>query len=783
VPGGSNSGLFSISEEFSTSLQLLGPSSATPFGVVAPAAMDVNYEISISVYDGQGHGLIGYNFNVSLLLPGLELQNGGPSGGSSEQSGAPSANAPGQSGGSAGGGSGQNPVPLSASAGPAESGNQGSPISFDGSVTGGSGADSYSWNFGDDTAAVTGTLTPTHTYAAAGVYTVTLTATDSAGDASTSTTTATVNDLTINTGDPYSGTAGSPISFTASASDPADTSGGFTYTWNFGDGTPTASGASVSHTYLNPGDYTATVTVTEPDGITSSANAAVSVTAAGAPNEPYLYSSDLQYLGAFRVPDYSDSTDQLSYGGTALAYDPANNGLFIVGQNQAIAEISIPSTIVNSSNIGDLTQSTILQPFTNVLGQLSSPLSGASDGQDIGGLLVQNGQLIGTDYAYYSGAYSQTNSIFTVSSLNLSTATVQGLYPVDGRLSAGYLSAVPSEWQGVLGYPDLVGLSDVPIIDTVSSGPAAIGFNPSTLSLTTTAPSTTFLDYPVSNPLGPFGGDVDPLQNGPTQIGGMVFVPGTSTVLFFGATPTNYGGYGPPGQEGPWSLDGQYTQQVWAYNANDLLAVKQGTLQPWQVQPYDVWNFQFPIASNYAGNGTAENVIGGVAFDPSTDRLYVSLLGADNQDGPSLPLIYVFQVNVPSGPPSAAAPQIGTLAATPTNLGSVTLTADGGDAATGALPAGTSVTLTAGNVYAITPGASITQVAFYLSPNGGTTFDPSSDQLLGDGTPSTIANAQNNYTLTMSTAGLTAGTYTLFVQATDSNGQVSNVVETTLTIL
>src|SRR5262249_30144274 len=162
----------------------------------------------------------------------------------------------------------------------------------------------------------------------------------------------------------------------------------------------------------------------------------------------------------------------------------------------------------------------------------------------------------------------------------------------------------------------------VPIISTVSSGPAALGFDPSSLSYSTTAPTTTFLNYPANNPLGPFGGDVNPLQNGATQVGGMVFVPGTSTVLYFGATPTNYGGYGPPGQEGPWSLNGQYAQQVWAYNANDLLAVKQGKLQPWQVQPYDVWNFQFPIASNWYGNGTHENMIGGVAFDPSTNRLY-----------------------------------------------------------------------------------------------------------------------------------------------------------------
>lgn len=45
--------------------------------------------------------------------------------------------------------------------------------------------------------------------------------------------------------------------------------GGYTYTWNFGDPTPTASGASVSHTYALPGAYTVTCTLTIPGGVGS----------------------------------------------------------------------------------------------------------------------------------------------------------------------------------------------------------------------------------------------------------------------------------------------------------------------------------------------------------------------------------------------------------------------------------------------------------------------------------------------------------------------------------
>src|SRR5262249_53781555 len=156
-----------------------------------------------------------------------------------------------------------------------------------------------------------------------------------------------------------------------------------------------------------------------------------------------------------------------------------------------------------------------------------------------------------------------------------------------------------------------------------------------------------YVYYPVSNPLGPYMGPANPLQNGTTSINGVAFVPGTSSVLFFGTTATNYAGYGTPEAygdvvhdgKGPHSLNGQYAFQVWAYDANHFAAAKQGKVKPWQVVPYDVWNFTVPIPGNYQ--------IGGVAFDSTTGRLYVSVKNADHEAfRSSLPLIEVFQVNL-----------------------------------------------------------------------------------------------------------------------------------------
>src|SRR5205085_1731802 len=78
-----------------------------------------------------------------------------------------------------------------------------------------------------------------------------------------------------------------------------------------------------------------------------------------------------------------------------------------------------------------------LQPPVQVLNRLpSDPLNAIANGQDIGGLMVVNGQLVGTDYAYYDAAGQAQVSHFVLSSLDLSTARVGGLYQV-GNLGGG----------------------------------------------------------------------------------------------------------------------------------------------------------------------------------------------------------------------------------------------------------------------------------------------------------------------------------------------------------
>ena len=144
--------------------------------------------------------------------------------------------------------------------------------------SGGTAPLSYSWNFGDGTTA-SGSLTPSHTYANPGSYTASVTVTDANKLTSTSSVVVTVDDVapTVSFTDPRAA-AGSPVSFTASATDvsPAVQAAGFTYAWTFGDGS-TGTGATPTHTYATSGTYTVTVTAKDEYGKTGTGSGTITI--------------------------------------------------------------------------------------------------------------------------------------------------------------------------------------------------------------------------------------------------------------------------------------------------------------------------------------------------------------------------------------------------------------------------------------------------------------------------------------------------------------------------
>ena len=373
---------------------------------------------------------------------------------------------------------------------------------------------------------------------------------------------------------------------------------------------------------------------------------------------PLVQLSNLVYQGAFRIPQGPTDQTSFRYGGTALGYNPANNSLFMVGHDwyQRGAEISIPP-IINSTNINSLNTATLLQQFADATeGKLSQINPSDPNPKKVGGQLVYGGKLYLTGYSYYDGSGSQTFSHF-VSGTNLSVSNdAQGPYQIGNwaGIVSGYMTNIPPEWQPLFGGPALTGNCCLSIISRTSLGPAASVFNPSDVGVKNPVPATPVVYYDINHPtLGACDTSYAQYFNCSTQIRGLVFPGGTRSVLFWGSQGTGAWCYGTGGSSGGDCYDPAnsykgghaypYVYQVWAYDANDLLAVKKGQKNPWDIRPYAVWNYNLPFE-----NPSDLHDVGGAAYDPATQKIYVSQMCEDGCN----PIIHVFKVSVGTPPPS-----------------------------------------------------------------------------------------------------------------------------------
>lgn len=354
---------------------------------------------------------------------------------------------------------------------------------------------------------------------------------------------------------------------------------------------------------------------------------------------------DIQWVGAFRLPQGTFGPSRFGYGGRGPGYykDTSNREtLYMEGHawyKGNVAQVQIP-TPSSSRSFDVLPRATLLQSFHDVT---DGNLGGAS-GDGIGSLLPYNGKLIVGSYEFYDGAGDQETTIGQ-SSLDLApTNDFKGFFAPSGinpgRLG-GYMSLIPTEWRSLLGGPALNGNCCLSIISRTNSGPGVSVFDPANVGTLNPVPFREVLGYPLSNPVK-FGNEQggcsvqNNVFNCTTKVVGVALPTGTRSVLFFGrhgTGPVCYKDSGPASCQGTGGYNAPpYRPQVWAYDANDLVAVKNGQKQPFEVQPYAVWSYDFQF------NGASVDLVGGT-YDPDTKRMF--LIEDNGED----PIVHVLKVN------------------------------------------------------------------------------------------------------------------------------------------
>lgn len=359
--------------------------------------------------------------------------------------------------------------------------------------------------------------------------------------------------------------------------------------------------------------------------------------------DPLLSPDDLTYLGAFRVPqgdtqgcDWGTGAHCFTYGGL-FGYNPNRHSLFFAGHSWmgGVGEVTIPPTLTL-----DVT-ATVIQDIADLAdGVAVDP--GETNGQGPAAALVYQDRLIVAGSTYYDADGTQENTHGVASFDFTIPDDFQGWYPFAPTVTAnprslgGYMTTIPPAWRTLFGGPALTGNCCLPIISNSSAGPAVSVFDPATVGVINPIPGETLLFYPLSEPLAPVESQ-NTLFNLATQMGGVAFPAGTRSILFFGRQGTGPYCYG-VGEACNDPVDGSqgthaypYRHQVWAYDANDLLRVKNRQAQPWEVQPYAVW----PLTEmNSDGSAT----ITGAVFDPTGNRVYIT------EDFGDEPIVHVYEI-------------------------------------------------------------------------------------------------------------------------------------------
>ncbi len=401
-----------------------------------------------------------------------------------------------------------------------------------------------------------------------------------------------------------------------------------------------------------------------------------------------LHSDDLQYLGAFRLPDEGEYG--WNYAGFAATFYPGGDptgpidgypgSIFALGHDhlQEVSEITIPVPIISpSQNVNDLNTSQTLQGFHDITGGMFGDLEQPTAG--LAYLSAQGAQT--TEKLHFCWGQMQNSQDFEPShgwcEMDLSNPQPAGPWYFDGYTNyttCDYMFEIPEAWASQNTPGQLLVTGRFRIGQWGGLGPTLFAYGPwndgnppdpnSTLETL-----TPLLLYGIQMPGAPEIATDDSMKMNHFKTaddwsGGAWLTKGNrSAVVLLGTKALGNSWYGfadgtvwpekPPYPDvPPWPYDdrGYWSDstktQVLFFDPSELAAVAGGDIPTWAPQPYDsldIDEYLFdPVFDPYRAK---YHFVGATCFDGANGFIYIFERRADEEKC----LVHVWSITTGSG--------------------------------------------------------------------------------------------------------------------------------------
>ncbi len=387
------------------------------------------------------------------------------------------------------------------------------------------------------------------------------------------------------------------------------------------------------------------------------------------PMQGRIQPSDLQYLGAFRLPsDPQGQGWEWANWSSALTYYPLGDpqgpddgfpgSLFGVGADpwQRVAEIDIPPPVQSpTKNIGDLPTARLLQPFADIRGGLVPDMEMPRVG--LAYLPAQGAQTAGKLYFAWGdhapGDPEDAGPSHGWADLTLAQPHAQGLWRVGGYpkyVTGDYLFDIPQVWADQATQGRSLATGRFRDGGQAAEGPALFAIAPwaegNPPPAGATLPATPLLLY--ENVMQPNPHNLEGYHHSDEWTGGAWITAGNRAAVIFVGTKgfgDNWYGCADGTDQPPWPDDCDrgwwstgFEAQMLFYDPSQLAAVARGEIPAWQPQPYATLSLD-PVLYHITSSQQKYHVAAS-AFDRAHGMLYVLEPLADEDR----PLVHVWRV-------------------------------------------------------------------------------------------------------------------------------------------